>query len=149
MTNGQEPGTSRLAESLRGAGYRLTAPRLAVLKVLNTEREHLSPAQVLERGRAIYPALSRATVYRTLELLTGLGVIRPIYLSNGGPCFTRAEGGHHHLICSDCGTVIEFDECVVGDLSRTLSEQLGFEIRSHLLEFYGLCGDCGREPRSP
>ncbi len=142
MTDEPKPGTSWLADSLRQAGYKLTAPRLAVLRVLEAEGEHLSPAEVLERGRAIYPTLSRATVYRTLELLTGLGVIRPIYLGDGGPCFTYARGGHHHLVCSACGAVIEFNECVVGELAQTLSDQFGFQIKSHLLEFYGLCGDC-------
>lgn len=140
-----QPGTPWLAQSLQQAGYRLTAPRLAVLQVFKKETEHLSPAEVLERGRAIYPALSRATVYRTLELLTALGVIRPIYRGNGGPSFVCAKGGHHHLICSDCGAIIEFDECFVDELSQTLSERLGFQIRSHLLELYGLCGDCDRE----
>ncbi len=133
---------NRLAERLRQAGYKLTPPRLAVIQVLETQGEHLSPAEVLERGRAIYPALSRATVYRTLELLTALGAIRPIYLGDAGPCFTRAEGGHHHVVCSQCGTVVEFDECVADELARSLAQQLGFQIWGHLLEFYGLCGDC-------
>lgn len=132
----------RLVERVREAGYRLTPPRLAVLQVLAAEKGHLSPTEVLERGRTIYPALSRATVYRTLELLTGLGLIRPIYLAESGMCFALAEEGHHHLICSACGAVIEFDECVAADLARILTEQLGFQIRSHLLEFYGLCGNC-------
>jgi Fur family ferric uptake transcriptional regulator len=130
-----------LADRLQQAGYKLTAPRRAVLQVLEAG-EHLGPAEVLERGRAIYPTLSRATVYRTLELLTELGVIRPIYLGDAGPCFTSAEGGHQHLVCSDCGAVIEFDECGVSELEQTLAEQLGFEIQSHLLEFYGRCRTC-------
>jgi Fe2+ or Zn2+ uptake regulation protein len=81
-------------------------------------------------------------VYRTLELLTALGAIRPIYLGDVGPRFTRAEGGHHHVVCSQCGTVVEFDECVADELAQSLAQQLGFQIWGHLLEFYGLCGDC-------
>ncbi|MBC8254239.1 MAG: transcriptional repressor [Ardenticatenia bacterium] len=73
----------QLADRLRQEGYRLTAPRRAVLQVLKEGEEHLSPAEVLEQGRVTYPALSRATVYRTLELLTGMGLLRPIYLGNG------------------------------------------------------------------
>lgn len=131
-----------IAERLCQAGYKLTPPRLAVLQVLDESHEHLSHAEILERGQAIYQTLGRATVYRTLELLTDLGVVRPIYLGDQSVCFCRADGAHHHLICSDCGQVIEFDECVIDDLQESLSRRLNFQIRGHLLEFYGLCDRC-------
>ena len=134
--------TQSLSERLREGGYKLTPPRLAVLQVFETEAGHLSPTQVLERARGFYPAVSRATVYRTLELLTALGVLRPLYLSDGGLYFTRADEGHHHLVCCDCGVVIEFEECVAEELAQRLAEQLGFRIQGHLLEFYGLCENC-------
>jgi Fur family ferric uptake transcriptional regulator len=131
-----------LTDRLRRAGYKLTAPRLAVIQVIEVTEEHLSHADVLERGRVIYPALGRATVYRTLDILTGLSVLRPVYLGDGGTRFARVEGGHHHLVCSNCGAAIHFDECVVGGLGQALSERLDFQIQSHMLEFYGLCEHC-------
>lgn len=127
---------------MRLAGYKLTSPRLAVLGVLDETDEHLTRAQVLARVQAANPAIGRATVYRTLDLLIRLGVVRPIYLGNQIVCFTRADRGHHHLICSDCGQVVEFDECTVGELQDVLARRLNFDIRGHLLEFYGLCGQC-------
>jgi len=135
----------RLVDSLREAGYRLTAPRLAIIKVLEAETGHLSPAEVLEKGRAFYPALSRATVYRTLDLLTKLGLLRPIYLGEGNLCFIYPREGHHHLICSRCGMVVDFDECIAAPLGQALSERFGFRIESHLLEFYGLCENCQKD----
>jgi Fur family ferric uptake transcriptional regulator len=135
----QFPG---LAKRLQAAGYRVTAPRLAVIQVLETEGKHLNPAELLERGRSIYPALSRATVYRTLELLSGLGLIRPLYLGDVGQRYTLAGGGHHHLVCSCCGGVMEFQECAVSVLEEVLSRQFNFQISGHLLEFYGLCERC-------
>jgi Fur family ferric uptake transcriptional regulator len=131
-----------LAERLKAAGYRLTAPRLAVVQVLERERNHLNPAELLERGRAICPSLSRATVYRTLELLTDLELVRPIYLGDVGQRYTLAGGGHHHLVCSSCGQVTEFQECAVAALEKILGEQFNFQISGHLLEFYGLCEQC-------
>jgi Fur family ferric uptake transcriptional regulator len=133
-----------MSERLRGAGYRLTAPRLAVLQVVEAAGEHLGYAETLERGRAIYPALGRATVYRTLELLTELGVLRPLYLGEGGVRFAHVSEGHHHLVCLDCGVAIHFDECPAGELEQALEERLGFQIQSHMLEFYGLCKECRR-----
>lgn len=134
--------TKPMARRIQSAGYKLTLPRQAVLEVLESSDGHLTPAEVLERAQAIYPSLGRATVYRTLELLTSLGVVRPIFLGERGLCLTLAEGGHHHLVCSDCGAVIEFDECTVGELEPELAQRLNFQIRGHLLEFYGLCEQC-------
>lgn len=129
-------------ERLREAGYKITPPRLAVLQVIEQEGEHLDPAQILRRAQSIHPAIGRATVYRTLELLTQLNIVRPIYVGEHGPTYIRAEGGHHHLVCSTCGVVIDFDQCMAGEMARELTDRFGFQIRSHLLEFYGICAKC-------
>lgn len=131
-----------MARRIQTAGFKLTPPRRAVLEALGSGAGHMTPAEVLERAQAIYPSLGRATVYRTLELLTTLGVVRPIFLGERGVCLTLVEGGHHHLVCSDCGAVIEFDQCTVGELEQELAQRLNFQIRGHLLEFYGLCEQC-------
>ena len=134
--------TLQYLERLRRAGYKLTPPRRAVLQVIEQDGEHLNPSEILARAQAIHPGVGRATVYRTLELLTQLQIVRPIYLGEGGPTYIRAEGGHHHLVCSGCGRVVDFDECVAEAMVQELSERFGYLIQSHLLEFYGLCGDC-------
>ena len=131
-----------LANQLRAAGYKITPARLAVLQVVAESADHLVTATVLERGRAIYPRLGRATVYRTLELLTELRILRPIYGGSDGLNFIRAEGGHHHLVCADCGDTVEFDDCVATELAHDLADRFGFTIQSHLLEFYGQCSQC-------
>lgn len=133
---------TKLNRHLQTAGFKLTPPRQAVLQVLEESDEHLSSAQVLERAQALYPTLGRATVYRTLELLTGLGIVRPIFLGAQGVCFTRVDSSHHHMICSDCGLVVEIESCAIDEIQEELSERLRFRIKGHLLEFYGLCEHC-------
>jgi Fur family ferric uptake transcriptional regulator len=133
---------SDLSARLRRAGYKLTAPRAAVIHVLENGGEHLSPAEVLALGRQTYPGLSRASVYRTLDLLSELGFIRPIMLGDTCQRYVASEGGHHHLVCSGCGAVYDFERCGVDRLAAALAEEYHFEIRSHLLEFYGLCQRC-------
>ena len=127
---------------LRNAGYKITPPRRAVIEVVLSEGEHLNPNEILHRAQTLYPQTGRATVYRTLELLTTLGIVRPIYVGEHGPIYIRAEGGHHHLVCSRCGVVTDFDQCVADTMERELETRFGFEIRSHLLEFYGICTCC-------
>ncbi len=134
--------SGHLAEALKRAGYKLTAPRKAIIQVLEQEGEHLSSGEVWALSRQIYPLLSRATVYRTLELLTNLGLIRPILLNDTAQRYVSGEGGHHHLVCSACGAVFEFERCGVDQLAVELAERFDFQIRSHLLEFYGICHTC-------
>ena len=131
-----------LVDQLREAGYRLTEPRHAVLQVIEDAGQHLSPAEILQRGRVIYPDLGRATVYRTLDLLTELGILRPIYLGEGGSRIARVEGGHHHLVCLNCGSAVSFDECPIREMKQTLAQRFGFQVKGHMLELYGLCQDC-------
>ncbi|MCC6169580.1 MAG: transcriptional repressor [Caldilineaceae bacterium] len=131
-----------LVERLRGAGYKVTPPRLAVLQVIEQGGDHLNPNEILEQARAIHPALGRATVYRTLELLTQLGIVRPIFVGESGPTYIRADGNHHHLVCAHCGRVVDFDQCMADSMTQDLARRFGFRITSHLLEFYGVCADC-------
>ncbi len=133
---------NRLVQTLRDAGYKITPARVAVLDVVQQEGEHLHPAEILDAARARYPALGRATVYRTLELLTQLGVVRPIYVGEEGPTYIRSSGGHHHLVCSRCGMVQDFDNCSADEMAQELQRRYHFQINSHLLEFYGLCEVC-------
>jgi Fur family ferric uptake transcriptional regulator len=131
-----------LIEKIKREGYKITPARLAVIGVLETHPEHLSHNQILAEGKKIHPRLSRATVYRTMELLVRLKLIRPLYLTDPTQRFVSASGGHHHLVCTGCDTTFEFDHCTVDQLAQRLSEQFNFEIRNHLLEFQGLCECC-------
>jgi Fur family ferric uptake transcriptional regulator len=131
-----------LSTRLRRAGYKLTPTRLAVLQVIEGEHEHLNPAEILAQARVLHPSIGRATVYRTLELLTQIGIVRPIYVGESGPLYIRARGGHHHMVCSRCSRIIDFDDCVADQMIDELGERYDFEIKSHLLEFYGYCGSC-------
>ncbi len=79
------------------------------------------------------------TVYRALDLLSELGLVRRLDLG-GGPRYELAEDHHHHLICGGCGEITEFEWCPV-DLQGL--PQLGdFEVRAHSLEVYGTCAAC-------
>lgn len=140
-------GITDLSARMKEAGYKLTPARQAVIQVLESERRHLSPAEVLALGREIHTSLSRATVYRTLDLLTEIQAIRPIVLEGSCQRYMSGQGGHHHLVCINCESVVEFEECLMDELSGTLSDKYAFEVISHLLEFRGLCEAC-REGRN-
>ncbi len=143
MEQQQNPYIKRLKQ----AGYKLTNARQTVLDVLEADHGHITSSDVLEQVEKINPSIGRASVFRTLDLFTQLGIIRPTYIDTSlTPTYVMMhEGHHHHVICTRCNRVIEFDNCGLEQLSKTLEEKLNIKINGHLLEFYGLCDQCTDE----
>lgn len=135
---------STYAQRLRKAGYKLTQARLTVLDVLEQEHGHITSSDVLEKVNQINSSIGRASVFRTLDLFTQLGIIRPTYIDTSlTPTYVMMhEGHHHHVICTNCNRVIEFDNCGLEELAKNLEIKLNVKISGHLLEFYGICDNC-------
>jgi Fur family ferric uptake transcriptional regulator len=137
------PTAKKIASVLSQRGYKLTAQRRAVIDVVASSREHLAPAALYERARRIHPAIGLVTVYRTLEMLYELGLICRVHRGGKSRTYTLAlSGHHHHLVCSDCGTVADFTGCDLEALQQRLSQESGFKIEGHLLQFLGHCLNC-------
>lgn len=135
-----------LGEIVRQQGYRWTATRAAIADALLASEGHITADKLVDLVREKMPKIGRMTVYRTLELLTELGVLRPVYQGTGAAHYVVLEQGHHHhLVCSRCDLVIEFERCRVDEMSAALAERFGFEIQGHLLEIFGLCAGCQDE----
>jgi len=134
----------RVIAALRHRGYRLTPQRRAVLEVIAGTDEHLTPADIYHRVRGRHRSIGLVTVYRTLDVLSELGLICELRTEDGGRSYllTRPSEHHHHLVCSNCGKVVNFTGCQLGELERRLSHETGFQIDHHLLEFTGCCPDC-------
>ncbi|KPJ52193.1 MAG: Fur family transcriptional regulator [Dehalococcoidia bacterium DG_18] len=134
----------KIAATLKRHGYKLTTQRRAVLDVLVHSQGRLTPAAVYEMVHQEHPSIGLVTIYRTLEILAKIGLICEVHARGNGRSYIlrRASEHHHHLICSDCGAVIDFSDCDLGDLEQTLSLETGFEIESHILEFLGRCRNC-------
>lgn len=134
---------SELSEALQAGGYRVTRARKAIFQVLVDSGGHVSADDIVSAVRQVEPSVGRMTVYRTLDLLRQLGLVQPVYQGTGAAHYVLMdEGHHHHLICTVCDHVIEFDECMAQELGQQLTERFGFRIQGHLLEFYGICAEC-------
>jgi len=120
---------------MRGRGYKATPQRVAVLRAL-AEEQH----QSLEEIRVRCPEVGLVTVYRALELLGELGIVRRLDLGDGAR-YELARDHHHHMICESCGDISEFDECPL-DPELLPPKSADFEIWAHSLEVYGRCGAC-------
>jgi len=131
---------------LRRHGYKLTPQRRAVIRTIASSQDHLTPAEIYERVHQDYPNIGLVTIYRTLDMLAKLELICELH--TGGSCHSytiSAPEHHHHLICSNCGKVVDFTGYNLSELEQRLSLETGFEIEGHLLEFIGLCQACRKE----
>ena len=130
--------------ALRHQGYKITPQRRIIIdEILNID-EHLTPAAIHERVKTEHPGIGLVTIYRTLEILEELGLICETHAGHSCRSYLlRGDSGHHHhLICSDCGKVVDFINCDLGELETRLMEKSGFKINGHLLEFLGQCRQC-------
>jgi len=133
----------KIAAALREHGYKLTPQRRVVISAIASSPDHLTPATLHHKVQQDHPTIGLVTIYRTLEILAKLDLICELHA--GGSCRSYtigARGHHHHLICSNCGEVIDFSGYDISPLEKRLSNQTGFEIEGHLLEFIGRCQNC-------
>ena len=134
---------NNVTATLKKHGYKLTHQRREVIQTIVSTRDHLTPAAIYDKVRQDHPAIGFATIYRTLKILAKLNLICELHA--GGSCRSytvSAPGHHHHLICSHCGTVVDFPGFGLGEVEQNLSRETGFRIDDHLLEFIGLCQTC-------
>ena len=145
---------SRLVERMRDAGIRVTSPRRAIVQVLEEAGDHLDVEEITERAKAVDPSVHRATVYRTLGLLKGLGLVDELDLLHleGDRHYyeVRRETEHAHVICLTCRRVLELSGQVMADLRADLEQETGFAVKFLRMEVGGACPDCaGRGRRAP
>ena len=127
---------------LEDRGYRSTAPRRAIIRILEGKQEGFTADEI---GKEL-PGVGRATVFRTIKLLLEAGVICRLNLMDGAPRYSlsRVEH-HHHTVCVRCGDVGEFRAVTVERLMRTLGDDIPGDIVGHRIELYVICDRCIRE----
>lgn len=128
---------------MKDSGYRLTAPRQAVVEILAASQHALSPTEVYHQARQACPGLGLVSVYRTLEKLEDLSLVSRVHQADGCHSYIAAADGHQHLlICSRCGRVEYFSGDDLAPLIETLGRERGFQIQDHWLQLSGVCAEC-------
>ena len=128
--------------ALRQRGLRLTPQRELVLHAVRA-LGHATPDQVLEHVQQTATGVNASTVYRTLDLLEELRLVRHTHLGHGPPTYHAAtDDDHVHLVCRVCGTVTETSPDLVGGVVRELEESEGFRADVGHLAIFGTCRAC-------
>lgn len=131
--------------TLRSQGYRLTPQRELVLRAVE-RLGHATPDEVLSAVREESQAVNVSTVYRTLELLEELGLVRHAHITDRAPTYHSAAGpAHVHLVCRECHGITEVDPVVVEPLTSSLQDRYGFITDVGHLTIFGSCRDCPGE----
>lgn len=133
-------------EGMRDRGLRVTPERMALFDEIYAQHGHID-ADTLWRGLERRGAkVSRATVYRGLELLVELGLVRKHHLGGRRHLYEHLHSGqrHDHLVCRECGRVVEFMSPGIEALQKEICRAHGFVPTDHTLQIRSLCEDCGR-----
>jgi Fur family ferric uptake transcriptional regulator len=155
----QEPGTTRpsleprekdqFLRTLRERGQRVTAERIALFDEVFAQHGHIDAEQLLAALRGAGVAISRATVYRNLDLLVECGLARKQRLGRRRFLYEHVHPGqqHDHLVCTGCGRVVEFVSPGIAALQTEICRAHGFLPTRHSLQINGLCNRCAEAER--
>ncbi len=130
---------------LKTNGLKYTAQREAILKTLFDNPDHFTPENLYLLVKQTYPELNIGitTVYRTLNLLEESSIVTSISFGAQGKKFELSNKPHHdHLICEECGDIVEFEDDKIERLQEEIAKRYSFKLTDHLMQLYGICKKC-------
>lgn len=132
----------KFMEFLAQKGLRITSQRQAIIDTVFGTDKHFTADQLLEWSRARDRSISRATVYRTLPLLTESGLVREMDFGKDYKFYDpnyAEHPNHSHIICQDCEKIVEFESEKISMLEDEISHELGFSVATQKLQITGTC----------
>jgi Fe2+ or Zn2+ uptake regulation protein len=137
--------TETLTELLRGAGYRATPGKIALLSLLEAAAHPLTIAEISEQ---LSDKKDETTLYRSLDAFVQSGIIRRVHFNDRSARYEWNVGAHHHhhIVCEECGKIEDVDTCATDLEKKVLGQSKQFKtIRSHSVEFFGVCAVCEKK----
>src|SRR5918993_1277840 len=146
-----EREVTRFQDFLQQQGLKLTSERVALVREIFSTHYHFEADELLFKMKEKAVKISRATVYRTLELLVKSGMVRRVHLGEDHYHYEHVTGNSHHdhLICTTCGAVIEFHDPELERLQLAICEKKKFTPTFHNLQILGVCDPCRRKGQQP
>ena len=137
---------AEVAELLRARGERMTGPRRAVLNVLARQNDHISADTLVGLVAEHDPGVHRASVYRTLEALSDLGVVQHVHLGHGATAYhlVPLEERHLHAHCRLCGSVRDLPSDLLDSVAEVMARRYGFVLDAGHVALSGMCRRCAR-----
>lgn len=128
---------------LRERGNRLTPQRVAIIRAIINNTDHPSAEQVHNEILGDFPTTSLATVYKTIRLLKDIGEILELGFGDDSSRFDgRRPHPHPHMICTECGTIMDSELDGFETIIETMARQTGFSVQTHRFDIFGVCSSC-------
>lgn len=143
VMSAETPAVAALSE-ISSTGHPLTRQRRALVAFIMSHTKPFTAEALISELRDEGIRVGRATVFRTVELLTDLGYVHRQANSDRVLYIACSPRHHHHLLCSNCGQVVHFEDCPIDALLSELESRTGYQIERHSLELGGLCPSCQR-----
>jgi Fe2+ or Zn2+ uptake regulation protein len=139
-----DPRAAELVHALEDAGHRMTGSRRAVAELIATRDGAFETADLVADSKRRKLGVARATVFRTLELLVGLGAVERLDLPTGAHSYVRCETTrhHHHLVCTRCQRAVDLEGLGMTPIIAEVERQTGYKVDRHRVELFGLCPAC-------
>jgi len=136
-----------LVDHLQKAGLRRTSQRDLILETFLRTEDHLTSEDLYQLVKRLDPNVGHTTVYRTLKLLTEAGLAREVRFGDNKTYYEHHFNHEHHdhMICTNCGRVIEFYSAEIEALQDQMADNFGFQPTHHSLRLWGICRDCQKE----
>jgi len=136
---------SELAKILRDNGCKVTPQRLAVYDMLSHTTEHPTAEMIYQKVKEQYPTMSFATVYKSVEIFSKLGVIQVLNTGEDSFRYDAKMSEHPHIKCTKCGRVNDVSHLDARAVESLVENETGFKVNGHQFYFYGICPDCQKK----
>ena len=146
------PLVPKWKQRFKGNGFRWTITRKAILDLLSKTSKHMSAQEIYDSLLKLYPGIGLSTVYRTLDLLSRMGLVNKLNIGEGKSRYEYRPGEesehHHHLICTKCGRIIDYSDFLdeefhlIRKIEKNLARKNDFVVKDYNIDFYGLCKNC-------
>jgi Fur family peroxide stress response transcriptional regulator len=131
-----------IADIIRKNGYRATPQRIAIYEALWKSGSHPSVSDIHKHSIKTDPSISLATVYKTLQLFSEIGLVREMGFRDGSTHYDPDVDFHINLVCDKCGRIEDFNEISIDEITPNLVKRTGFQVQRYNFEVHGLCSSC-------
>ncbi len=132
-----------IIQALRRKGYKATPQRITICRFALQSQDHPSAQRIYSRAKDLYPTISLATVYKTLQILKELGLIQELNFPRGETRFDSCMKPHINLVCLQCGNISDIDDFTLSGIVAKATTTAKFKATGQNIDVYGICEKCG------
>lgn len=137
-----------IIKALRGKGYKATPQRIAISRFTLTSQDHPTAQRIYSEVKRVYPTISLATVYKTIQILRDAGLIQKLNSPQGQARFDSDMNPHINLVCLRCGSIKDWEDSALPEIIAKMAEITNFTAIGQSFDVYGVCQSCERKAKS-